>query len=171
MVFLLGAILLTITRTILADTLNRHELLIMSAVYGYVRAATVVNQNLTISEYATEDKLAGALGLNMIAKGVFVMTIGQLLGKILRHINWHWMHRFFSINEIIFQFSGWIRDYTGSYPVCLYAQNVLLLIVIVIWTPEMFYRKYRLYKKRTHPVAIWMGYGWKKCHRPDTIKM
>lgn len=53
----------------------------MSAIYGYVRAATVVNQNLTISEYASEDKLAGALGLNMIAKGVFVMTIGQFLGE------------------------------------------------------------------------------------------
>lgn len=81
MVFLIGAILLTITRTVLAGTLNRHELLIMSAIYGYVRAATVVNQNLTISEYASEDKLAGALGLNMIAKGVFVMTIGQFLGE------------------------------------------------------------------------------------------
>lgn len=81
MIFLVGAILLTITRTVLAGTLNRHELLIMSAIYGYVRAATVVNQNLTISEYASEDKLAGALGLNMIAKGVFVMTIGQLLGE------------------------------------------------------------------------------------------
>lgn len=81
LVFLIGAILLTITRTVLAGTLNRHELLIMSAIYGYVRAATVVNQNLTISEYASEDKLAGALGLNMIAKGVFVMTIGQFLGE------------------------------------------------------------------------------------------
>lgn len=80
-VFLIGAILLTITRTILAETLSRHRLIIMSAIYGYVRAATVVNQNLTISEYATQDKLASALGLNMIAKGVFVMTIGQLLGK------------------------------------------------------------------------------------------
>lgn len=81
LVFLIGAILLTITRTVLANTLNRHELIIMSAIYGYIRAATVVNQNLTISEYATEDKLAGALGLNMIAKGLFVITIGQLLGE------------------------------------------------------------------------------------------
>lgn len=80
-VFLIGAILLTVTRTVLAETLSRHKLIIMSAIYGYIRAATVVNQNLTISEYATEDKLAGALGLNMIAKGIFVMTIGQLLGK------------------------------------------------------------------------------------------
>lgn len=53
----------------------------MSAVYGYVRAATVVNQNLTISEYAAPDKLSSSLSLTMIMKGVFVMTIGQLLGN------------------------------------------------------------------------------------------
>lgn len=52
-----------------------------TAIYGYVRAATVVNQNLTISEYATQDKLASSLSLTMIMKGVFVMTIGQLLGN------------------------------------------------------------------------------------------
>lgn len=80
MIFLVGAILLTITREILAGTSSRRNLLIMSTIYGYVRAATVVNQNLTISEYASQDKLASALSLNMIAKGIFVMTIGQLLG-------------------------------------------------------------------------------------------
>lgn len=60
----------------------------MSAVYGYVRAATVVNQNLTISEYSAQDKLASALSLTMIMKGVFVMTIGQFLGNasILKHL-------------------------------------------------------------------------------------
>lgn len=81
-IFLIGAILLTITRTVLAETLNRHNLIVMSAVYGYVRAATVVNQNLTISEYASQEKLGGALSLNMITKGIFVMTIGQLLGNL-----------------------------------------------------------------------------------------
>lgn len=81
-VFLIGAILLTISRTILAETLDRHKLIIMSAIYGYIRAATVVNQNLTISEYASQDKLGSALSLNMIAKGIFVMTIGQFLGEL-----------------------------------------------------------------------------------------
>lgn len=78
----MGAILLTATRAILAETTNRTSLMVMSAIYGYVRAATVVNQNLTVSEYATQDKLASSLSLNMIMKGIFVMTIGQLLGKI-----------------------------------------------------------------------------------------
>lgn len=53
-------------------------------------------------------------------------------------------------------FLGWIRDYTGSYSLCLHAQNVLLLIVIIIWLPEILYRKYKKTKKRTQrPVAIW----------------
>lgn len=80
-IFLIGAILLTITRAILAETTDRTNLILMSALYGYVRAATVVNQNLTISEYAAQDKLASSLSLTMIMKGIFVMTIGQLLGN------------------------------------------------------------------------------------------
>lgn len=128
-IFLVGAILLTATRAILAETSNRNSLLVMSAIYGYVRAATVVNQNLTISEYATQDKLASSLSLTMIMKGICVMTIGQLL--------------------------GWIRDYTGSYALCLHAQNMLLIIVIIIWLPEIIYRKWKTLKNRTQPpVAI-----------------
>lgn len=82
-IFLVGAILLTVTRAILAETTSRNNLMVMSAIYGYVRAATIVNQNLTVSEYSAQDKLASSLGLTMIMKGVFVMTIGQLLGKLM----------------------------------------------------------------------------------------
>lgn len=80
-IFLVGAILLTATRAILAETTSRTNLMVMSAIYGYVRAATIVNQNLTVSEYSAQDKLASSLSLTMIMKGVFVLTIGQLLGK------------------------------------------------------------------------------------------
>lgn len=86
-IFLVGAILLTATRAILAETSNRNNLIVMSAIYGYVRAATVVNQNLTISEYSTQDKLASSLSLTMIMKGICVMTIGQLLGNWFRSIS------------------------------------------------------------------------------------
>lgn len=68
-------------RELMSMTSGRTELIVMSAVFGYVRAATVVNQNLVVSEYATKDQLPGALGLNMVAKGIAVITIGQLLGK------------------------------------------------------------------------------------------
>lgn len=82
-IFLVGAILLTATRAILAETTSRTNLMVMSAIYGYVRAATIVNQNLTVSEYSAQDKLASSLSLTMIMKGVFVMTIGQFLGKLI----------------------------------------------------------------------------------------
>lgn len=78
--FLTGGFLIVIVRTILAETLQRTNLIWISALYGYVRASIIVNQNLTISEYVTQDRLAGALGLNMITKGVFVITFGQILG-------------------------------------------------------------------------------------------
>lgn len=78
--FLSGGFLLLIIRTILAETLHRTNLICMSALYGYFRAAIIVNQNLTISEHVTQDRLAGALGLNMVMKGLFVITIGQILG-------------------------------------------------------------------------------------------
>ncbi|KAJ6641682.1 Monocarboxylate transporter 12 [Pseudolycoriella hygida] len=114
--FLAGGFLLLIIRSILAETLYRTNLICMSALYGYFRAAIIVNQNLTISEHVSQDRLAGALGLNMIMKGIFVITIGQLL--------------------------GWIRDYYQSYPVCLYAQNVLAGIVIITWSTEIILRRY-----------------------------
>lgn len=156
-IFLIGAILLTITRAILAETTNRNHLILMSAVYGYVRAATVVNQNLTISEYSPQDKLASSLSLTMIMKGVFVMTIGQFLGKnsskYLKKKNYQKSddsrNSFILLLEI-----GWIRDYTGSYSICLHAQNVLLIIVIIIWLPEILYRKMKTMKRRRNPVAI-----------------
>lgn len=85
-IFLVGAILLTATRAILAETTSRTNLMIMSAIYGYVRAMTIVNQNLTVSEYATQDKLASSLSLNMIMKGIFVMTIGQFLGNLFEKL-------------------------------------------------------------------------------------
>lgn len=41
---------------------------------------TVVNQNLTVSEYCPELKLPAALGLNMVNKGLVVLSVGQFLG-------------------------------------------------------------------------------------------
>lgn len=57
-------------------------IIICSLITGYIRAGTVVNQNLTISEYCSQDQLPYALGLNMVNKGLVVITLGQFLGNI-----------------------------------------------------------------------------------------
>lgn len=113
-VFLLGTAGMLIVRACLAETTNLHIILAMSALTGMTKSATVINNNLTISAHCRADKLAGGLGLSMISKGIIVITVGQLL--------------------------GWIRDYADSYVICLYAQSVLLLLVVLVWTPEIYYR-------------------------------
>lgn len=112
-----GAIALICVRSILAETHERNKLIFISVIYGYCRAATIVNTSLTISEYVRTDKLPSALGLNMVIKGCFAISIGQFL--------------------------GWIRDYTESYSFCLHTQNILLAIIIIIWLPEILYKKFR----------------------------
>lgn len=82
-IFLVGAVLLCAVRATLAETTGRTALLLICGAYGYIRAATVVNQSLVVAEYiGSKERLAGALGLNMCAKGLFVITLGQVLGRV-----------------------------------------------------------------------------------------
>ncbi|XP_061392738.1 monocarboxylate transporter 9 [Musca vetustissima] len=120
LIFLLGTVGLLISRAALAESVDLTSIIVMSIFTGMTKSATVLNNNLTISGHCKPEKLPGGLGLNMIAKGVLVISVGQLL--------------------------GWVRDFTKSYVICLHAQNALLLFVICVWTPEMFYR-YRIYLK------------------------
>lgn len=117
-IFMIGTLILGIIRSILAELTGFTALVIACAFFGYFRALAVVNQVLCISEFCTKwcpEKLAGALGLNMIIKGLAVISIGQVL--------------------------GWIRDLTGSYNLSLHSQNVLLSIVMVVWVIELTWYK------------------------------
>lgn len=117
MVFLIGAICLGFVREVLVASADGslQSIMIVSGVYGYIRAMCVVNQSLSISEYCSQEKLPGALGLNMVIKGIFVITVGQLL--------------------------GWIRDYFQSYSLCLQTLNILIIIIVIFWVPEIIYKK------------------------------
>lgn len=117
MVFLIGAICLGFVRELLVASANEslQSIMIVSGIYGYIRAMCVVNQSLSISEYCSQEKLPGALGLNMVIKGIFVITVGQLL--------------------------GWIRDYFQSYSLCLQTLNILIIIIVIFWVPEIIYKK------------------------------
>ncbi|ALC41308.1 CG8389, partial [Drosophila busckii] len=113
-VFLLGTVGMLAARVQLAETTSLPVIIAMSVLTGLAKSATVINNNLTISAHCRAEKLAGGLGLSMITKGVVVITVGQLL--------------------------GWIRDFSNSYVSCLYAQTALLLLVALVWTPEIYYR-------------------------------
>ncbi|CRK90395.1 CLUMA_CG004022, isoform A [Clunio marinus] len=110
---MMGIVALGIVRSVLAELTDYTSLLIACAFFGYFRALTVVNHILAVSEYCSENcpaKLPGALGLNMIIKGVAVITIGPIF--------------------------GWIRDLTSSYILSFHSQNILMSIVLVTWIIE-----------------------------------
>lgn len=105
----------------------------MAILCGYTRAAVVINQNLTVSEYCSEtSKLPGALGLNMVAKGIVVLSIGQMFGKI-NIINWISFTRFY--------FLGWVRDYFQSFVLCIHVQSAVMVLVVLTWSVDILINK------------------------------
>lgn len=73
----------------------------------------IVARNIAISENCRLDQVPAAVGLGMLTMGIIVPPSGYLL--------------------------GWIRDFTGSYIICITAQNALLAIVLATWIPDMLH--------------------------------
>ncbi|XP_017078557.1 monocarboxylate transporter 13 isoform X2 [Drosophila eugracilis] len=122
-VFLIGIAGLFVARCVLAENPELPIIITMSVLTGIMKSATVINNNLTISAHCRSEKLAGGLGLSMMSKGVIVITVGQVL--------------------------GWVRDFADSYLICLYVQGAILLLVVLVWTPEILYRHRRQRRSTT----------------------
>lgn len=111
--FFVACIFLTISRSVMAEQTDWVPLLITLIICGFFRGATLINYQLTVAECVTLDKLPAAVGLNMVAKGITVVTLGPLLGLI--------------------------RDATGSYPIFIHAQSFLMTLGLLAWTAEYIY--------------------------------
>ncbi|XP_021187334.3 monocarboxylate transporter 2 [Helicoverpa armigera] len=104
---------LIVVRQILAYQTNIEVLIFMSCLYGVGRSMIIVARNIAISEQVRMDQVPAAVGLGMLTMGIIVPPVGYFL--------------------------GWVRDYSGSYITCITAQNVLLVILLVTWIPDMLY--------------------------------
>ncbi|KAF7266454.1 monocarboxylate transporter 12 [Rhynchophorus ferrugineus] len=114
--FMLGALLLAVCRSVLVSLTTYKMALFMSAVVGYVRAVTVINQNLVISEYIPKNELPSAVGLNMFVKGFFVMAVGEPLGML--------------------------KD-AFDYDTCIHLLDIILICIVVFWSIEILIYKRR----------------------------
>ncbi len=100
-------------RGIMAETTSYRMILGLCIAYGYFKAWMFVNQGLVVSRYCEVNapgSLPGALGLLMLSRGLCIITIGQFL--------------------------GYIRDFSGSYSVCLHIQNLFIFLVVILWVGE-----------------------------------
>lgn len=56
-------------------------LIVTFVIIGFLRGATLVNLNLTVSEYCSLSKLPSAFGMFMVSKGLFVIMLSPLIGR------------------------------------------------------------------------------------------
>lgn len=108
--FMSGIFFLGLCRSVLAQQRDYYWILGWLVVAGFIRGAALINFAITISEYATLEKLPAAFGLHNVGKGLFVVTLGPVLGKI--------------------------RDSTQSYPICLHSQTFLIMMCVLAWSIE-----------------------------------
>lgn len=122
---------LFIVFSVLAEQTAFEMTLITAIVCGYIRAATVINQNLTVSEYCTDEKrLPSALGLNMVGKGLTVLVIGQFFGKT-NYVSYR--ENKFSIQFFLQVLSSW-------------DQEIVLVKVTTLWKKVDYTRtSHRIY--------------------------
>ncbi|XP_034834566.1 monocarboxylate transporter 5-like [Maniola hyperantus] len=114
---IMTSIWLIVVRQILAYQTDLYVLLIMSALYGFGRSMVIVARNLAIADECRMDQVPSAVGLGMLSMGFIVPPAGYFL--------------------------GWIRDYTDSYIICITAQNLLLVVFLAMWIPDMIFLYYK----------------------------
>ncbi|CAB3370521.1 Hypothetical predicted protein [Cloeon dipterum] len=114
---MVAMVALAFTRSLLAMQSKLEEFVVVSVIAGLVRGAAILNLNLVVAEHCCNETLPAALGINMVAKGVVILTIGPLL--------------------------GWLRDASGSYNLCVHVQSGLLLAASVAWAVELIVKYYQ----------------------------
>ncbi|CAG9801929.1 unnamed protein product [Chironomus riparius] len=128
LVFMTSIFFVAITRSVLAEQTQFTNMMVWLCIAGFFRGIALSNFTLTVSEYSSLEKLPAAFGWHMVGKGLFVALFGPLIGAI--------------------------RDWTGSFPVCIHSQSVCIIICILAWAIE-FLLKYLKRKEKKHvPIAI-----------------
>ncbi|KPI94791.1 Monocarboxylate transporter 12-B [Papilio xuthus] len=131
MMIIMTSVWLIVVRQVLAYQTDLGVLLLLSCLYGFGRSMVIVARNIAISENCRMDQVPAAVGLGMLSMGMIVPPAGYFL--------------------------GWIRDYTGSFIVCISAQNALLVMFLIMWVPDM--------------ILIWFEERRRKKKNGDVLEM
>ncbi|XP_060813307.1 monocarboxylate transporter 13-like isoform X3 [Bombus pascuorum] len=123
-IFWVFCIQVGIGRSIMAAQSKGILLIITTVIIGFLRGATLVNLNLTVSEYCPLNKLPNAFGMFMVFKGLFVVTLSPLI--------------------------GYIRDVSESYALCIHVMTLMITITFITWSIECMYR---IFKNRKSVLA------------------
>ncbi|KOC65429.1 Monocarboxylate transporter 12 [Habropoda laboriosa] len=113
-VFWVFCMLVGIGRSIMAEQSKGIFLIVTFVIIGFLRGATLVNLNLSVSECCSLKKLPSAFGMFMVSKGLFVVIMSPLI--------------------------GYIRDSSKSYTICIHVMTFMISITFITWSIEFMYQ-------------------------------
>ncbi|XP_046994026.1 uncharacterized protein LOC124606105 [Schistocerca americana] len=122
-VFLIGSACIVIARTGMIYVSGFTMLAVITGVLGFFRSWIHITFSLVFAEYCSIERFPSAYGLYMAVSGIIGMSTGPLIGLI--------------------------RDVTDSYPICIHALNLQMMLCVIPWTLELIITALR--KKK--PVA------------------
>ncbi|CAG9802203.1 unnamed protein product [Chironomus riparius] len=114
--FMYALFMLIIMRTSLICTNSYQGILIIAIGMGLAKGVRQVYMSCIIPSYIPLDRLAAASGIQMVANGIVLLSMGSSIG--------------------IF------RDLFGSYKVVVIFINIVTFITLVLWTTELIYMKH-----------------------------
>ncbi|XP_063229799.1 monocarboxylate transporter 13-like [Bacillus rossius redtenbacheri] len=123
--YLISMGLLIASRTTMMFFTTFVSLVLVSVALGVAKGVRTVYMSLVIPESVPLEKLASASGMQMVVNAVIFLTCGP--------------------------FIGYVRDASGTYNACIIVINTLTLITMIMWLPEILYKK--LKAKRTPSAA------------------
>ncbi|XP_015114503.1 monocarboxylate transporter 12 [Diachasma alloeum] len=115
--FWINALFVAMGRSILAEMSQGILLFVVLVINGFIRGAAIQNLQLSVSETCSLQSLPYAYGLFMVSKGTFSLCFSPLI--------------------------GYVRDYSGSYRICLHAMSSIILICFITWGIEFFLKAIR----------------------------
>lgn len=135
----------------MAEQTEWNQLMIWLSICGFFRGSALSNFTLTVSEYCSLEKLPSAFGWHLVGKAVFVICFGPLIGKLMV-TNISAKYSIILLNDFSI-LSGLIRDVTDSYPICIHAQSVCIILCGLAWTIEYFIEYLQLRKTKKAAAA------------------
>lgn len=145
--YMYALLMLIITRTTLLFARSFQEILFVAMGLGFAKGVRSVYMSLVVPSYIPLERLAAASGIQMVANGIIILSMGSFVGNINSQL---YLKKLFYLTcnltfiEITFNLSGVFRDFFGSYKICIVFINLVTFTTLVLWTAEMVYMKRKI---------------------------
>lgn len=134
--------LLIVTRMSLIIVSNYTELILLAVLMGLAKGVRTVYMILVIPSHVAIGKLASASGIRMVSNGLVLLLLGPLVGMFHKQIPMKKKNTNIC-NYLLFLHTGFLRDMSGDYVLCIYFMNVITAVCLVMWTCELVYVRIR----------------------------